>query len=562
MRRFVRWMLNRSVHTKIATTIILVVAFFGVMVTVINIYTIKTQTDKIVSEFIELNLKSNEDFMVKSVLAKDYWAAYKFLKSMSGNGFIDEIGFIDEMGIVIAHTDTATYHTGDIYEAAEGDENGVKVELKSGLISLGYYVIRYKTKLTETLLMAPMLFNIALFLLAAVVSVLFGALITRRILGRLTLLVKNAEALSEKRWDDIRTINGHEQDEITQIVDTMAVIMNKTKLSIRHEEELKDFYHNILSTLDLFVLIVDKEFNVIYKNNHQIGENILERASGKIKDEIKEKLKSCLDSNSGTIPCSSQSEDQYDKKKLLILTHLVDDKIIITFTDVTKIHELEHHLSISRSLSMVGEISATFTHEIKNLLQPAKLLLGDLNRVDQNDLEVVASIITKIDQRVISLLRAGRSIDVAMSTEINCREVVEKVLFILSMQFEEKRVRVERVLDEDITVFLAQQVFESILLDLLINAIEAVEIEGNIRIEVGQSSNNMSLIRIEDDGSGIAEDIQDKIFEPFFSTKETGSGVGLFGVYRNVYRYGGFIDLQSRSGYTKFDIYLPSKEQL
>jgi signal transduction histidine kinase len=76
MRLFLKWLLSRSVHTKIAATIVLVVAFFGIFVGIVNFYTVKTQTDRIVSEFVEPNLKSNEDFVVKSVLAKDYCGIY------------------------------------------------------------------------------------------------------------------------------------------------------------------------------------------------------------------------------------------------------------------------------------------------------------------------------------------------------------------------------------------------------------------------------------------------------------------------------------------------------
>lgn len=561
MRALFQWILNRSVHTKIATTIILVVALFGMMVTAINIYTVKTQTDKIVSEFIELNLRSNEDFMVKSVLAEDYWSVYKFLKSMSGNGFIDEIGFIDDKGIVIAHTDTAAYRTGDKYISVGPDAYSVKIELESASIPLGYYVIRYKTELAEKLLTAPMVFNIVLFLLSAAVSVFFGALITRRILGRLSLLVENAQALSEKRWDDIRAIDQNEEDEITRIVDTMTEMMHKTKLSMRREEELKDFYHNILSTLDLFVLIVDQEFNVIYENSHPIGEKIVDRPSGTIQEEIKKKLKSCLGSSSGSIPCSSQSEDQYGKKKLLILTRSIGDKTITTFTDVTKIHELEHHIALSRSLAMVGEISAAFTHEIKNLLQPAKLLLGDIDKVDKEDLVMINTIMTKIDQKVITLLGAGRPIDEAMSHPLQCAQEIEKILFILAMKLEEKNVVLINRVDEDCCVYMSDNVFESIFIDLITNAIEAIEEGGVIILETSSEHNGMSRIRVEDNGPGIAEDIQEKIFEPFFSTKVKGSGVGLFGVYRNVYQYGGFIDLKSQPGCTQFDIYLPAKDK-
>lgn len=561
MRTFFYWILSRSVHTKIAATIILAVALFAVLGTLINVYTVKTQTDKIVSEFIELNIRSNEDFVIKSVLAEDYWEVYKFLKSISGNGFIDEIGFIDEKGIIVAHTDTALHRTGDVYKPYDEEAKNVKIELKSGEVSLGYFTIRYKTEFAEKLLQAPMVLNSVLFVLAALVSILLGSLITKRILGRLSLLVENAQALSEKRWDDIRMIEGAERDEITDLVETMTVMMNKTKLAIRREEELKDFYHDILSSLDLFVLILDEDFNILYENDHPIGDKIVDRERGILHNSVREKMTSCLQNSANNLPCSSQSEDQYGKKRLLINTRTIEGKTIVTFADVTKIQELEHHIALSRSLAMVGEISASFTHEIKNLLQPAKLLLGDIDHVDRDDLIMINSIMHKIDQKVISLLNAGRPIDQAMSRSVNCAEEIEKVLFILAMKLEEKQITLEPRMDHACHVTISENVFESILIDLISNAIEAVEVGGKIIIETSGTTEEMARIRIEDNGPGIAEDIQEKIFEPFFSTKSKGSGVGLFGVYRNVYQYGGYIELSSRPGLTRFDIYLPVKER-
>jgi nitrogen fixation/metabolism regulation signal transduction histidine kinase len=558
MRVFSKWLFSRSVHTKIAATIILVVAFFGIFVSIVNFYTVKTQTDKIVSEFVELNLKSNEDFVVKSVLAKDYWGVYRFLKSLSGNGFIEDIGFVDEFGVVVAHTDTSRYKTGDKYTPKTARESIAKIELKSSAAPLGYFVVRYKKEFAQKLLVAPMLFNAILFVFAALISIVLGSLISKRILKRLSLLAENAKAVTEKRWDDIHTLQFKEKDEITQLVDNMAIMMDEIRLAIKSEEDLKEFYHDILSSLDLFVLILNEELEVVYENGHPISKWALNGDGQKLDEEIKTKIKECLGSTESSIPCSSQMQSENGTKTLLINSRKIGGYYIASFADVTKVQELEKHIGLSRSLSLVGEISASFTHEIKNLLQPAKLLLGDIDKADKDDLKMVASIVSKIDRKVLDFLSIGRPIDKAMSVTISCLEAIDKTLFILAMRLEEKNINLLLDADDKVCVFMSENSFESIMMDMLSNAIEASFKDGSINVTVSSQSNQMTLISIEDNGVGIEEDIKEKIFEPFFTTKEKGSGLGLFGVYRTVYLYGGFIELQSKPGRTKFDIYLPS----
>lgn len=561
MNNVMKWFYRRSVGTKLSATLFTVVAFFALLVSAINAYTLKSQTDKVVIEFIELNIRSNEDFMIKALMANDYWGVYRFLRSLSHNGFIDDIGFVDENGIVVAHTDTAHYHSGDRYR--NGSNSGIyTLPLQNGDTHLGDFVMHINKDFTHTLLSAPLVSNLILFIAAALISILFGIYITKRITGRLTVLESNVQAVIEKRWSDIYVPHWKEQDEITGLVHNVAVVMGKIQRAIENEEELKEFYHRILSTLDLLVVIMDVERQVIYHNDHPTVEWALSHDKKALGEELRSKLSGCSSGAESAIPCTSKIHQADGDKTILIKTQKIGEYYVLTFDDVTQMQKLEKHMGLSRSLSLVGTFSAQFTHEIKNLLQPMKLLLGDPKQCDEEDLAFLSTMVSKIDDKVVRYLEIGRPVDKGMNVVLNCDESIQKILFILSGRIEEHSLSIKRHIDPTLNVFMAEESFESLLLDLLSNAIEASYPGGMISIRVLNDTLNMICIRIEDNGEGIDPVLQEKIFDPFFTTKERGSGFGLFNVYHSVYQHGGFIELKSTMGHTRFDVYLPKGERV
>jgi len=562
MNALKHWLYRRSVRAKLSATLFAVVTLFALLVSVINTYTQKSQTDKVVIEFIELNLRSNEDFMVKALMANDYWSVYRFLRSLSHNGFINDIGFVDENGIIIAHTDTQRYQSGDRYLKVKNGSNIYTIPLKNGDANLGNFVMHINKEFAHKLLSAPLKSNIVLLVLAAMVSILLGVMITNRITGRLAVLESNVKAVTEKRWGDIHIPQWREQDEITGLVQNVALVMGKIQKAIENEEELKEFYHRILSTLDMLVVIMDEERQVIYHNDHPMISWALNHNQSALGEDLRAKLSECSSSVESAIPCTSKIHETDGDKTILIKSQRIGEYYVISFADVTQMQQLEKHIGLSRSLSLVGEFSAQFTHEIKNLLQPMKLLLGDPKQCDEEDLVFISKMVSKIDDKVLRYLEIGRPVDKGMSVVLNCEESIQKTLFILSSRIEELSLVLEQHINPNVNVFMAENAFEALLLDLISNAIEASYLGGMISISALSDTGNMSCIRIEDNGEGIDPTLQEKIFDPFFTTKERGSGFGLFNVYRSVYQHGGFIDLKSTLGHTRFDIYLPNGENV
>jgi signal transduction histidine kinase len=105
--------------------------------------------------------------------------------------------------------------------------------------------------------------------------------------------------------------------------------------------------------------------------------------------------------------------------------------------------------------------------------------------------------------------------------------------------------------------------FQQVFLNLIFNAIQSIEGKGSITIRADLDETDFLRVAIVDDGKGIPKDIMDKIFNPFFTTKEQGTGLGLAIVQRIVGLHGGTIAVTSEPGrYTQFEIRIDTRGSL
>jgi signal transduction histidine kinase len=206
----------------------------------------------------------------------------------------------------------------------------------------------------------------------------------------------------------------------------------------------------------------------------------------------------------------------------------------------------------------VGEISSSVVHEIKNYLQPAKLLI-EQEEIDKQDKKRVVNIIHKIDILVNEFLKTGRPIDKLLAIELNIAHEFKTILHLLEAQIKAKKLIIETDINEELTLFIAEKDLETILVNLLENAIDESCEASKIIIHVFKNQQDI-IIEITDFGKGIDKTVLKDIYKPFFTTKgEKGSGIGLYTTYKIVYMYQGHIDVQSTHEKTTFSISLPQQ---
>ena len=171
--------------------------------------------------------------------------------------------------------------------------------------------------------------------------------------------------------------------------------------------------------------------------------------------------------------------------------------------------------------------------------------------------------IRQASARISELVGAVKSyshMDKASRKEADVHEGLENTLVMLGHKLKKGNVRVTRDYEEDLPRICAYgSELNQVWTNLIDNAIDAVEGDGNVRIRTAREGDQI-LVEISDDGPGIPEEIRDRIFEPFFTTKDVGkgTGIGLDISHRVVVEeLGGDIRVVSQPGYTRFQVRLP-----
>ena len=235
--------------------------------------------------------------------------------------------------------------------------------------------------------------------------------------------------------------------------------------------------------------------------------------------------------------------------------------------------ELEKSRTIllqTEKMATVGRLAAGVAHSIRNPLTSIKMRLFSLERslelppTQKEDLEVISEETRHIDNIVRNFLEYARPSKLRMQM-ISPSELIDMNLQLLRHRFKSYGVHVEQKRSAPLPEVLADpDQLKEVFVNILINACEATGEGGSITIaeeqEVLEPLGDVAVIRIHDNGPGVPADLQEKVFEPFFSTKEEGTGLGLSIAIRVIEQHGGRITLESGEGSgTTFVITLPCR---
>lgn len=202
--------------------------------------------------------------------------------------------------------------------------------------------------------------------------------------------------------------------------------------------------------------------------------------------------------------------------------------------------KLERELAERERLASLGQMAATVAHEVKNPLSAIKSIT-QVMREDEavsreygRDLDLITGEVDRLSRSVSQLLSFSRPAAVAASPA-SLSEIVSNVLALTRAEAEPRLVKITVDLQSD-PKFDGERAaaLKEVLLNLMLNAIQAIQLEGEVLIESFTSDNGQLKISVADNGAGIPVQVQDKIFEPFFTTKQRGTGLGLAIVARRV----------------------------
>jgi signal transduction histidine kinase len=248
-------------------------------------------------------------------------------------------------------------------------------------------------------------------------------------------------------------------------------------------------------------------------------------------------------------------------QELKAFSQQMEEKIQKTTADLRK---TEAQLIRSEKLAALGQLAAGIAHEIRNPLTSINILIHSLteNLPTQDsrweDLKVIEEEILRMNEIVDQFLRFARPAS-PLFEKADLIPIFEETLQLLRPQIEKGKISVKKEFEPLPLITVDREQIKQVILNLLINGIQAMPAGGELGITGRFSKDGYWVeLSIQDSGLGIPPEDMDKLFDPFFSTKEGGMGLGLSIAHRIIDQHHGKIEVESSPGKgTLFSISLP-----
>ncbi len=230
--------------------------------------------------------------------------------------------------------------------------------------------------------------------------------------------------------------------------------------------------------------------------------------------------------------------------------------------------ELEEKVRESQYLSQLGRLSSGVAHEIRNPLNFIGLAIDHLDALtdgrtpeaDREKSQVIARTkeeIQRLNELVTNFITYGRPPELERSP-VRIPDIVESILRMAEGRMRDQRIRCRVDFREGPQVMADPDMIRRAVLNIVVNAIDAMPNGGEIRVSAGPREDGDYALVIEDTGTGIADRDREKIFEPYFTTKQSGLGLGLVLTKKIVEAHGGKIMVDSHPGKgTQIRVFLP-----
>jgi PAS domain S-box-containing protein len=371
--------------------------------------------------------------------------------------------------------------------------------------------------------------------------------------------------------------------QVSFVVDTFHDLVAELKekeseldsLRVRAEERadiMEDYNENILQSVHSGVVSMDASWKVVKVNAP--ATRILGfregNMTGKDGREIFGEIIRQTEGGDETPVWSGRGELRYSApsgRKLWLgyslspLRNALGDEIgrLLVFTDLTELKALEEQAALRKQLSSLGEMAAGIAHELRN---PMGVISGYTRilskKVDSSSLGTVEAIASEVEvmERIISDFLGFAHPRELELVEINLRGLVASCVDKAARGIDGKSPHIKASIDSGISLRADEVMLRQVFTNLILNAIEATLPGGSVSIEAAVEGQGV-VINVSDTGHGIDGSVADRIFNPFFTTKDSGTGLGLALVHRIITSHSGTITVKSGDDGTVFTITLP-----
>ncbi|MCM3666860.1 PAS domain S-box protein [Mesobacillus subterraneus] len=336
---------------------------------------------------------------------------------------------------------------------------------------------------------------------------------------------------------------------------------------------LFEYSPDIVSMLDLNGIIknLNPQFKRItgFEPEDYIGRSITELLPADHRDLLLEKIEKVVEHH---CPQTFELEIPHKNGNVIILQSttlpiIVNDRIagiICSSRDITELRQTEERLRRTDKLSVVGELSASVAHEIRNPLTSLKGLVQLLQMEDEKHqlyYQIMIDELNRINHIVSELLLLAKPQQIKY-TEADLQVILHDVISLLKTEASLHNIHIEfEVQDHHVMLECEPNQLKQLFINIVKNAIEASSAENVVLISL-QSSDNHVIVRVKDEGIGISKELMERIGEPFYSSKEKGTGLGMTVSFKIVQSHNGTIKFNSEPEKgTEVIVQLPIKHE-
>ncbi|AZB21785.1 sensor histidine kinase [Kaistella haifensis] len=362
------------------------------------------------------------------------------------------------------------------------------------------------------------------------------------------------------------------EDDTNELKNEAVKLYYQAKNENTQLTSFKLLYENILAKQEIGFLILNKtttknDWNVFFCNPAFL--NILQVPKYNDWEFYKEKSPNFYDLIESTNYRDSQefidiSVKESSKQSFSIRTTRIEspDQIfcVVSLESVQKIIDKKEKLAWNNLMKVIS-------HELLNTLTPVNSLIqnleylaqqDELNKDDQDEMKGSLQIINSKSQQLLHFIDSYRQVAELPKPKkslFNLKTTIENVLQIFGSEFKSKNIKTFLNIS-DINLNADEKMVERVLVNLLTNSMHALSHSEKKEISIEtQYLNNRTVIKIQDSGEGINDKIQEKIFLPFFTTRQNGSGIGLTLAKSIMEAHNGYIVYRNLEGGSVFEVW-------
>lgn len=428
-----------------------------------------------------------------------------------------------------------------------------------GTIHIGVSTVFLRSEIEPRLLRA-VYFSITFIF----VSFLLAALLSNLALGPLKEISRNLDSVTSGATEELSGKES-EHDEFGLVTLKIANLGRQMRDSREIFSALKDNVDQLMSKLQDGLMLFTRDSRVVLVSAP------VERFLGRPRGELLGKTAREIFSDDS--PLGMPVVEAFERKRPLpprefiaaggrrvqVSMDFVHEKgtqigALLIMRDAESVQRIGDEIEMSRRLSASGRVTGGVAHEVKNpinaIVLHLQLLQNKLSQLDpdtRRHMDIIGSEIQRLDRVVQTLVDFMRARELRL-VEVDLRRLLDEVAVLAAPDAAQRGVEINRDLpDEALPVNADLDLMKQALLNVVLNGVQAMPQGGPLTIAARRSGNAV-IAEISDSGIGIAEDVHDKIFELYFTTKKDGNGIGLAQTYQILDWHHGSVEFESREG--------------